>query len=262
MIQRTRLLAVLAGMVAVVSGPLVRASAEQPLVDKVVLSDTIQPVSAGELDRAIARANADGAQALLVELNTPGGLLDSTRSMVGAILSSRVPVIVYVAPAGSRAGSAGFFILEAADIAAMAPGTNAGAAHPVLEFGGKPDDTLTQKIENDTEAFLRSYVTKRGRNPDAAKAAVESSHSYTAEEALDQHLIDLVSPSETQLLASLDGRTITRLDGTKQTLRLTGARIELVKATLREQLLTWLVDPDIALLLLVLGALLIYLEFN
>jgi membrane-bound serine protease (ClpP class) len=182
--------------------------------------------------------------------------------MVGAILASRVPVILYVAPAGARAGSAGFFLMEAADIAAMAPGTNAGAAHPVLEFGGKPDETMNQKIENDAEAFLRSYVTKRGRNADAAKAAVESSHSYTAEEALDQHLIDLVSPNENQLLSSLDGRTITRLDGTKQTLHLTGARIQVVKATLREQLLGWLVDPNIALLLLVLGALLIYLEFN
>jgi len=244
------------------AGLAVPTFAQQPLVEKVVLADTIQPVSAGELDRAIARANADGAQALLIELNTPGGLLDSTRAMVGAILASKVPVIVYVAPAGARAGSAGFFLMEAADIAAMAPGTNAGAAHPVLEFGGKPDETMTQKIENDTEAFLRSYVTKRNRNADAAKAAVESSHSYTAEEALDQHLIDLVSPNETQLLASLEGRTVTRLDGTKQILHLAGARVQVVKATLREQLLTWLVDPNIALLMLVIGALLIYLEFN
>jgi membrane-bound serine protease (ClpP class) len=244
------------------SAGLSAALAQQPVVEKVVLADTIQPVSAGELDRAIARANADGAQALLIELNTPGGLLDSTRAMVGAILSSRVPVIVYVAPAGARAGSAGFFIMESADIAAMANGTNAGAAHPVLEFGGKPDDTMTQKIENDAEAFLRSYVTKRGHNAEAAEAAVHTSHSYTAEEALNQHLIDLVASGEPQLLAQLDGRTITRLDGSKQTLHLAGARIQLVKATLREELLTWLVDPNIALLLLVLGALLIYLEFN
>jgi membrane-bound serine protease (ClpP class) len=152
-------------------------AAQQPLIDKLVLSDTIQPVTAGQLDRAVAQANSDGAQALLVELDTPGGLLESTRGMVGAILSSRVPVIVYVAPAGARAGSAGFFLLEAADVAAMAPGTNAGAAHPVLEFGGQPDATMTQKIENDTEAFLRSYVTKRGRNAEAADAAVHTSHS-------------------------------------------------------------------------------------
>jgi len=239
-----------------------RALAEQPIVDKLALSDTIQPVTAGELDRAIAQANSDGAQALLVELNTPGGLLDSTRGMVGAMLSSRVPVIVYVAPAGARAGSAGFFLLEAADVAAMAPGTNAGAAHPVLEFGGQPDATMTQKIENDTEAFLRSYVTKRGRNAEAADAAVHTSHSYTPEEALDQHLIDLIANNDAALLASLDGRTIARLDGTKQVLHLAGARIVLLKPSLREELLGWLVDPNIALLMLVGGALLIYLEFN
>jgi membrane-bound serine protease (ClpP class) len=238
------------------------AFAQQPIVDKLVLSDTIQPITAGELDRAIAKANADGAQALLVELNTPGGLLESTRGMVGAMLNSRVPVIVYVAPAGARAGSAGFFLLEAADVAAMAPGTNAGAAHPVLEFGGQPDATMTQKIENDTEAFLRSYVTKRGRNAEAADAAVHTSHSYTPEEALDQHLIDLIANNDAALLAALDGRTITRLDGTKQALHLAGARIVTVRPSVREQLLGWLVDPNIALLMLVGGALLIYLEFN
>jgi membrane-bound serine protease (ClpP class) len=245
-----------------VLGLTVQARAAQPTVDKLVLSDTIQPVTAGELDRALAQANRDGAQALLVELNTPGGMLDSTRTMAGAILSSRVPVIVYVSPAGARAGSAGFFLLESADVAAMAPGTNAGAAHPVLEFGGQPDDTMKQKIENDTEAFLRSYVTKRSRNAEAAEAAVHSSHSYTAEEALTQHLIDLTASSETQLLASLDGREITRLDGSKQTLHLGGAQIRLLKTSLRDELLGWLMDPNIALLLLVGGALLIYLEFN
>ena len=160
-----------------------------------MLDETIQPVSAGLLDRAIARANTDGAAALLIEMNTPGGLVDSMRTMAGAILSSRVPVIIYVAPAGARAGSAGFFLLEAADIAAMAPGTNAGAAHVVFE-GGKPDETMSQKVENDAEAFLRSYVVKRNRNTDAAIAAVQSSHSYTAEEALNKHLIDLIAASE------------------------------------------------------------------
>ena len=266
MIERVRRLGVLFLVLAAwglsIAGLSQQPAAQQPIVDKLVLSDTIQPVSAGQLDRAIAQANADGAQALLVELNTPGGLLDSTRSMVGAILSSRVPVIVYVSPAGARAGSAGFFLLEAADVAAMGPGTNAGAAHPVLEFGGQPDATMNQKIENDAEAFLRSYVTRRNRNPEAADAAVHSSHSYTAEEALDQHLIDLISNSDAALLASLDGRTITRIDGAKLTLHLGGARIEVLKPTLREQLLGWLVNPNIALLMLVGGALLIYLEFN
>lgn len=239
--------------------PSVRA--QQPVVEKFVLDDTIQPVSAGQLDRAIARANQQNAAALLIEMDTPGGLVESMRSMAGAILTSRIPVIIYIAPAGARAGSAGFFLLEAADVAAMAPGTNAGAAHVVFEFG-KPDATMTQKVENDAEAFLRSYVAKRNRNVDAALAAVQSSHSYTAEEALNQHLIDVIASSDTQLLNDLNGREIMRLDGSKQTLHLAGARIQLIAPTVREQLLGWLVNPNIALLMLIGGALLIYLEFN
>jgi membrane-bound serine protease (ClpP class) len=261
MVQRMWRFAVLLGLVAIL-GFGVQARAQQPFVDKLVLSDTIQPVSEGQLVRAIARANSDGARALLVELDTPGGLLDSTRTMAGAILSSHVPVIIYVAPAGARAGSAGFFLLESADVAAMAPGTNAGAAHPVLAFGAKPDETMNQKIENDAEAFLRSYVTRRNRNADAAQEAVHSSHFYTAEEALSQHLIDLIASNDGELLSSLDGREIGRLDGTKLTLHLAGARVELLRSSLRDQLLGWLVNPNIALLLLVGGALLIYLEFN
>jgi membrane-bound serine protease (ClpP class) len=247
--------------VGLLSAVLSKAAAQQPLVEKLVLDETIQPVSASMLERAITQANASGAAALLVEINTPGGLVDSMRNMAGAILSSRVPVIIYVTPAGARAGSAGFFLLEAADIAAMAPGTNAGAAHVVFE-GGKPDETLSQKIENDAEAFLRSYVARRNRNTEAAIAAVASSHSYTAEEAMNQHLIDLIAGSDTELLNAIDGRQLTRMDGTKQTLHTKNARIEVVQPTVRENLLGWLVNPNIALLFLVGGALLIYLEFN
>jgi membrane-bound serine protease (ClpP class) len=258
MMQRVHGFAILLGLVAALG---LAAQAQQPLVDKLVLSSTIQPVSAGQLDRAIAQANSDGAQALLVEMDTPGGLLDSMRAMVGAILNSRVPVIVYVAPAGARAGSAGFYLLESADVAAMAPGTNAGAAHVVSELG-KMDDTEMQKIENDAEALLRSYVKTRNRNVEAAAAAAASSHSYTAEEALDQHLIDLTASSDAQLLQALDGRAITRNNGEKLVLHLAGARIQTLQPTLREDLLSWLVNPNIALLMLVGGALLIYLEFN
>lgn len=233
----------------------------QPIVDKLLLHDTIQPVSADEVTRALARANSDGAQALLIELDTPGGLLNSMRDMVGAVLRSRVPVIVYVAPSGSRAGSAGFFLLESADVAAMAPGTEAGAAHVVFE-GGKPDDVEMQKVENDAEAFMRSYVTKRGRSADAALEAEKSSHSYTADESLNQHLIDLIANSDADLLQKIDGRTVTRMDGSTLTLRVANARIVPIQLTLRDQLLGWLVNPNIALLFLVCGALLIYLEFN
>lgn len=237
------------------------ADTQQATIDKLVLDDTVQPVSADEMSRAVARANSDGAHALLIQMDTPGGLVESMRAMVAAILASRVPVIVYVSPSGARAGSAGFFILESADVAAMAPGTEAGAAHVVFEMG-KPDATEEEKVENDAEAFLRSYVTRRNRNTDAAVAAVKSSHSYTAEEALNQHLIDLISNSDTELLNALDGREITRLDGSKMTLHVAGARIVTIKPTLRDELLGWLVNPNIALLFLVGGALLIYLEFN
>ncbi len=243
------------------SAPANKQPVPQSFVNEFVLHDTIQPVSADELARALERANSDGAQALLIDMDTPGGLVDSMRAMVGAILRSRVPVIVYIAPTGSRAGSAGFFILESADVAAMAPGTEAGAAHVVFE-GGKPDDIEMQKVENDAEAFMRSYVSKRGRNADAAQEAEKSSHSYTAEEALNQHLIDVIANSDADLLQKIDGRTVTRLDGSTTTLHVTGARIVPIQITLRDQLLGWLVNPNIALLFLVGGALLIYLEFN
>jgi membrane-bound serine protease (ClpP class) len=232
-----------------------------PLVDKFVLKDTVQPVTEGELTQAITRASQDGAQAVLVEMDTPGGLVESMRGMVAAMMASKVPVIVFVGPSGARAGSAGFFLLEASDVAAMAPGTEAGAAHVVF-MGGKPDDTEAQKVENDAEAFLRSYVTRRNRNADAATDALKTSHSYTAEEALNQHLIDLIANNDAQLLAALDGREITRLDGSKLTLHLANARIQLIRPSLRDELLGWLVDPNIAMLFLVGGALLIYLEFN
>jgi membrane-bound serine protease (ClpP class) len=244
--------------------PAIHADSPQPLVEKVEIRDTIQPISAGRLIRAIDQANRDHASALLVELDTPGGLLDSTRQMVGAILGSKVPVIIYVAPAGVRAASAGFFILESADIAAMAPGTNTGAAHPVLE-GSTPDPVMKMKMENDAAAFLRSYATRRGRNVQLAESAVRESKSFSDDEALSQHLIDLTAPDETQLLNDLDGRKITRLnqgDPTTETLHLRNARIVTLQPTIREQVLGYLSNPNIALMLLVGGALLIYLEFN
>ena len=251
-------------LLAVLAGTAEPLLPQASLVDKIEIRDTIQPISAGRLERAIAQADRDHASALLVELDTPGGLLDSTRRMVGAMLASHVPVIIYVAPAGVRAASAGFFLLEAADVAAMAPETNTGAAHPVLE-SGTPDDTMKQKMENDAAAFLRSYAARRGHNVEVAETAVRASKSFSADEALDQKLIDIIAPDEVHLLAALDGRTITRIvDGqpATQTLHLRNATIVTLQPTLREQLLGRLANPNIALLLLVGGALLIYLEFN
>jgi membrane-bound serine protease (ClpP class) len=236
-------------------------AAETPIVVKLTIHDTIQPITAEYLERGLREAARRHAQLVIVSMGTPGGLLDSTRAMVQAIESSPVPVVVYISPPGSRAGSAGFFLLEAADIAAMAPGTNAGAAHPVVE-GRQLDPVLKEKIENDAAAFLRSYSSRRGRNVDAAEDAVRNSKSYSDQEALTLHLIDVVSPDDAALLANLDGREIHRFDGSTATLHLKGAEILTTPPSLRERLLSQLTNPDVAVLLLVLGGLLIYLEFN
>ncbi len=236
-------------------------STTAPVVYRIEIRDTIQPVTASRLDRALDVVRTHHAAALLIDLDTPGGLLDSTRQMVGSILNSPVPVIVYIAPSGARAGSAGFFLLEAADIAAMAPATNAGAAHPVLA-SGTPDQTMREKMENDAAAFLRSYVTKRQRNVDIAESAVRSSKSFSAEEALSQKLIDVIQPDDAQLIAALNGRSVQRINGSPETLHTAGAVLKTVEPTVREQLLSYLINPNIALLLLVGGGLLIYLEFN
>jgi membrane-bound serine protease (ClpP class) len=237
------------------------AAAQNSKVVVLHLDDTIQPISADYLKRGIDRAAELHAQAVLVELNTPGGLLESTRGMVGDILASPSPVIVYVAPAGSRAGSAGFFIMESADLAAMAPGTNAGAAHPVVEVGSV-DDVMKQKILNDALAFLRSYVSTRGRNVDAAQDAVTNSKSYTDTEAQQLKLIDAIAPNERALLDSIDGRTVKRFNGSTQVLHTKDATLVTVDENLREQIMDRLMDPNLAVLILLAGALLIYLEFH
>jgi membrane-bound serine protease (ClpP class) len=240
------------------------ASKSFPATPQVVvlhLNDTIQPISDQYLTRGLKQADTLHAEAILIELNTPGGLLDTTREMVRQILDSPTPVIVFVAPSGSRAGSAGFFLLEAADIAAMAPGTNAGASHPVIE-GGQLDPIMKQKLENDTTAFLRSFVARRNRNTTAAEDAVLNSKSYTEQEALKLNLITLVAENNGELLNAIDGRTITRFNGTTATLHTRGAELVVIDPTLREQLLDKLTNPNLAVLFLIAGGLLIYLEFN
>ena len=237
------------------------AQSAAPLVVKLTIHDTIQPITAEYLKRGLDEAASRHAEAVLISMGTPGGLLDSTREMVAAIEGSPVPVIIFIEPSGSRAGSAGFFLLEAADVAAMAPGTNAGAAHPILE-GSTMDPVLKQKVENDAAAFLRSYVTVRGRDAASAEDAVRNSKSYSESEALKLHLIDAVAPSDTALLGQLNGRTVKRFNGTLERLQLGNARIETFPPSMRERLLTRLTSPDLDVLLLMLGGLLIYLEFN
>ncbi|MEO6259896.1 MAG: nodulation protein NfeD, partial [Thermoanaerobaculia bacterium] len=159
----------------------------------------IHPISAEFISRGLEQAVRNHDDAVIIELSTPGGLLDSTRSIVEKIMTSPVPVIVYVGPAGSRAASAGFFLLEAADLAAMAPGTNTGAAHPVIP-GTKMDDVMKEKVENDAAAFMRTIASGRGRNVAVAESAVRQSRSFTEQEALQLKLIDLVAADVPALL--------------------------------------------------------------
>ena len=229
---------------------------------KIVLSDTINPITDEFIGRALAQAKDERDQAVLIEMNTPGGLADSTREIIEKILSSPVPVIIYVTPSGSRAASAGFFILEAADVAAMAPGTNTGAAHPVSIGGGKMDDVMKQKVENDSAALMRSVAGKRGRNISVAESAVRESKSFTEQEALAQHLIDYIAPNEQDLFRQIAERPVKRFDGTTMTLDLTKASIRNANMTLKQRILDFLMDPNIAFILLAVGALALYAEFN
>src|ERR1019366_8425071 len=201
------------------------ASAE---VLKVVVNDTIQPISQEYIARAIDEAHRRNAQAVLIEMNTPGGLVSSTREIIEKISSSPVPVIVYVTPTGGHAGSAGIFILESADIAAMAPGTAAGAAHPVTLIGPvqvKPDEEMNRKIENDAAALMRSVASKRGRNVESAESAVRESKSFTEQEALAGHLIDYVASSPEDLFRQMQGKNFKRFNGKSASLTSPGQRV-------------------------------------
>jgi membrane-bound serine protease (ClpP class) len=241
------------------------ASAAQAEVLKVVLNDTIQPITEEYIGRAIDEAHRRNDQAVLIEINTPGGLVSSTQRIIDKITSSSVPVIIYVTPTGSHAGSAGIFILESADIAVMAPGTAAGAAHPVLFIGPvqiKPDEEMNRKIENDTAALVRSVTGKRGRNADAAESAVRQSKSFTDQEALAQHLIDYVASNPTDLFRQMNGKSFKRFNGESTSLNLIGQPVVGFDMTLKEHILDYLMDPNIAFLLLAIGALSLYIEFN
>jgi len=232
-----------------------------PKVIVVDVDGVVHPITAEIASSAIERAKSEHASLLIVRLNTPGGLMDAMRETIEKIVSSPIPVVTYVAPSGGRAASAGFFILESGDVAAMAPGTNSGAAHPVA-MGVEMDAVMTQKVVNDAAAYLRSICAKRGRNSALAETAVRESKSFTEREALDQHLVDLIAPDEEHLLAALDGRTIVRFDGRSETLHTAGATIEVYEKSLRQKIVSAIADPNIALVLLVFGALCVYVEFS
>ncbi len=200
----------------------------------------------------IQRAQRDGAEALVIELDTPGGLDISMREILKEILGSSVPIIVYVSPSGARAASAGVFITLAAHIAAMAPGTNIGAAHPVAMGGEKMDKTMAQKVVNDAAAYIHSIAEQRGRNVRWAEEAVRKSVSVTEKQALELHIIDLVSPSLGDLLSKIDGRTVKRPQGTV-VLHTKGANVRQLEMSFRDKFLKVISDPTIAYIFLILG---------
>jgi membrane-bound serine protease (ClpP class) len=228
---------------------------------KIVVNDAIHPITAEYIDRALQLAAANRDQAVLIEINTPGGLVDSTRDIIEKIIASPVPVIIYVTPSGSRAASAGFFILESADVAAMAPGTNTGAAHPVI-LGGKMDDVMKQKMENDAAALMRSVVAKRGRNVELAESAVRESKSFTDQEALDKRLIEYIAVSEQDLFRQMNGKSLKRFNGAAVTLNLADQPVIDYRMTLKQRILSYIMDPNVAFILLAIGALSLYAEFN
>jgi membrane-bound serine protease (ClpP class) len=244
------------------------ASITSPAISTVVelhIDGEIEPILADYLVREIAQANAEHAALILITMNTPGGLDSSMREIIQSILRSPVPVVTYVYPTGSRAASAGFFILLSADVAAMSPGTETGAASPLIEIGGSPvqiDDTLRKKIVNDATAYLRSYTSKRGRNPELASTAVTDAKAFSDKEALDGKLIEIVTASKEDLLAQLNGRAITRFDGAKLTLALSHTVIVTREMTGREKFLSRIVQPDVFFILLIIGVLGIYVEFT
>lgn len=245
-----------------VSTILLLPSAASADVVKVVVDSVIHPLSAEYIDRAVQEAERTHADALLIEIRTPGGLMTSMEDIVHKVLDSKVPVIIYVSPSGKGASSAGFFILEAADVAAMAPGTNTGAAHPVRGDGQIMDPVMKDKVENYAASLMRSYVSKRGRNVEVAESAVRQSKSFTADEALSQHLIDYIAKDQDDLLRQIDGKSVTRFDGSKVVLHVAGKSVRLYDMTLRERILSVLMDPNFTALLFTLGLFALMIEFN
>lgn len=249
----------LLGTLLLLAAPALRAAA--PKVVAVNVDGVVHPITVEILGHAIELARQQEAAAILLRLNTPGGLLEATRQLNEKIVASPMPVLVFVTPSGGRAASAGFFLLQAGDIAAMAPGTNTGAASPIL-LSQEMDQTLRRKVENDAAAQIRSLAAKRGRNAALAETAVLEAKSFTEQEALSNKLIDLVAPGERALLDQCDGRVVDRFNGQRETLRLKDAVVVEYQKTLRENFVSAISDPNLAFIMLILGALGVYIEFT
>jgi membrane-bound serine protease (ClpP class) len=227
----------------------------------VVVDDVIHPIADEFVGRALDEAAKTKAELVVLELRTPGGLETSMRGIVEKIIRSQVPVIVWVGPSGARAASAGFFILQAADVAAMAPGTNTGAAHPVVR-GEKLDDVMKMKMQNDAAAFMRSLAQRRGRNVAAAESGVREAKSFTEDEALAAKLIEVVAPNVPALLRWADGKTVKRFDGATTTLRVAGKPVVNYEMSLKQRLLSRIMNPNVTFILMSLGMLALWAEFN
>lgn len=237
---------------AVSAAGLAAALAEAPQVEVITYDGVINPVAAEYVTEAIGAAAERRAEALILKLDTPGGLDSSMRTIVKALLASEVPVIVYVAPTGARAASAGVFITLAAHRAAMAPGTNIGAAHPVAMGGGTMDEEMTRKVENDAAAYIKSIAERRGRNVQWAEDAVRKSVSATEQEALTLKVIDLVAPDLPSLLDRLDGMEVATAVGTRR-LATKGAQVIERPMGRRLRILSVLSDPNVAYILMLVG---------
>jgi membrane-bound serine protease (ClpP class) len=236
-------------------------AAATPLVHVLTWADAVTPVTSSAIEEALKAARADGADALVIRLNTPGGLLDATRDIVSDLLDAEIPVIVWVAPSGSRAASAGAFLTMAGHLAAMAPGTNIGAASPVNMGGGDIDSTMAHKLFHDTAAFARTIAEQRGRNVEWAERAVREAVSATETEAVELGVVDFVAESMPELLEKATGRTVTLPDG-ERVLELTDARVVERDLSLRFRLLSLLANPNIAYILMMLGVYGLFFELQ
>lgn len=249
------------GLILGLAGIALAAPPAAPAGEVILLraSSIVHPLLSEYISQGLAKADEAGARAVVIELDTPGGLMDSTREITTAILGAKTPVVVWVGPEGAHAASAGFFILQAADVAAMAPGTNTGAAHPVNGDGDDIPGVMGKKVEEDAAAQVRALAVRRGRNVQLAEAAVRESRSFTAGEALEGKLIDVVAPNLAALLQGIEGREIVR--GSRRTpLRVAGAAIREIEMPAFRAALSNLANPNIALALLVLGGLGLYFE--
>lgn len=248
-------------MVAAGAAPAQPKDDSGPHVDLISIDGSINPAVDDFIRESIGRAKADGARALIIQLDTPGGLLTSTRTIVKEMLGTPVPILVYVAPSGAGAGSAGTFITMAANIAAMAPGTNIGAAHPVTGGGEEVKGVMGEKIENFTASFSESIAQQRGRNTEWAIQAVRKSVSITAKEALKKNVIDIIAQDINDLLKQADGHKI-EIEGRKETLSVKNVRVVRYEMSVRQRILNTIAHPNIAYLLMMAGLLGLYMEFS